>query len=164
MYSNTWLPLTLLRSFFLLVGPFPLAAEMPEYQQGKAAEAEVQLAAERFVQSFNNLDWEEFGPCFAEDATIFFPSPKYSRRLNGREEIVTAFKTLFADIPKRRPGPPYLNIQPKELKIQMLNDAAILTFHLGGDGMVVRRTLVFQKKGNQWLIVHLHGSSMEPPK
>jgi hypothetical protein len=52
MYSNTWLPLTLLRSFFLLVGPFPLAAEMPEYQQGKAAEAEVQLAAERFVQSF----------------------------------------------------------------------------------------------------------------
>ncbi len=124
----------------------------------------VQRAAAAFIEAFNNLDWERFRHSFSDEATMFFPSQSNPRRANGRDEIEAVFKPYFDEIRKRKPNPPYLNIEPKDLKIQMLRDVAIVSFHLGGDDSVGRRTVVFQKQKGKWLIVHLHASVIAKPK
>ena len=126
----------------------------------------VQRAAAAFIEAFNNLDWERFRYSFSDDATTFFPSRsgESPRRANGRDEIEARFKPGFDEIRKSKPNPPYLNIEPKDLKIQMLRDGAIVTFHLDGDDSVGRRTVVFQKRKGKWLIVHLHASIIAKPK
>ena len=116
----------------------------------------VHRAAAAFIEAFDNLEWERFRHSFSDDATAFFPSQSGPRRANGRDEIEDAFKPFFDEMRKRKPNPPYLNIEPKDLKIQMLRDGAIVTFYLGGDDSVGRRTVVFQKQKGKWLIVHLH--------
>jgi hypothetical protein len=61
-----------------------------------------------------------------------------------------------------RKGPPYLDIAPKDVKIQMADDVAIMTFHLG-EGGASRRTIVWQNRHGKWLIIHLHASNILPP-
>ncbi|MCP9493239.1 MAG: nuclear transport factor 2 family protein [Pyrinomonadaceae bacterium MAG19_C2-C3] len=115
--------------------------------------------------AFNNLEWEKFRNSFSDDATVFFPFHQAPRLRNGRYEVEDVFKSFFDELRKRKPSPPYQNIQPKDVQIQMLDkDAAILTFHLGGDDPVGRRTLVFRKQKGKWLIAHLHASVISKPK
>jgi ketosteroid isomerase-like protein len=125
---------------------------------------EVQAAAAAFVEAFNNLDWEKFRLGFTDDATVFFPFPQFPRRASGRAEVEAVFKRFFDEGRKSKAAPPYLNIEPKDMQIQVLGDAAILTFHLGDDNTVGRRTLVYQKQKGRWLIAHLHASSLTRPK
>lgn len=125
---------------------------------------DVQKAVEAFIEAFNNLDWERFRVGFTDDATVFFPFPQVPRRATGRAEVEAVFKRFFDAGRKQKPNPPYLNIQPKDVKIQRLQDAAIVTFHLEGEEAVGRRTLVFQKQGGKWLIAHLSASSVAKPK
>lgn len=125
---------------------------------------DVQKAVDAFIEAFNNLDWEKFRLSFTDDATVFFPFPQVPRRATGRAEVEDVFKRFFDAARKQKPGPPYLNIEPKDVKIQRLKDAAIVTFHLGGEEAVGRRTVVFQKQGKRWLIAHLSASSMTKPK
>src|SRR5262249_19791225 len=145
-----------------------LVAEGLDNNQARKAETgpekDVRQAVERFVESLNNLDWEKFPSCFAEDATMFFPSLGLGRRVSGRDEIIALFKFAYEDVPKQDHGPPYLHIEPKEIKIQMLVDAAIVTFHRDDDRTLNRRTLIFQKQKDKWLIVHLHASNIELQK
>jgi len=124
-------------------------------------EAEVRQAAEKFLEAFANFDWKKFRLSFTEDATFFFPGAQFDpSRVTGRDAIVTVFERRRQDYPREK-GPPYLNIQPKELKIQMLGDAAaVVTFHLGGEKTLGRRTLVFQRQQGAWLIAHLHASDL----
>lgn len=124
-------------------------------------EAAVLQAAEKFVQALANFDWKKLRLSFAEDATIFFPGSDFDpARAHGRDAIVAIFEDRLRDYPREK-GPPYLNIQPKDLKIQMLGDAAaVVTFHLGGEKTLGRRTLVFQQRQGAWLIAHLHASSI----
>ena len=122
---------------------------------------EVQSAAEAFIKAFNNLDWEPFRNCFADDATVFFPSATMAAaRANGRAEIEAIFKTLFDAARKRKDSPPYLNIEPKDTRIRVSGNAAVVTFHLGGKDSLGRRTIIFEKLKGRWLIVHLHASTM----
>ncbi|HEX4947174.1 MAG TPA: nuclear transport factor 2 family protein, partial [Blastocatellia bacterium] len=124
---------------------------------------QVQQAAEKFVDAFVSLDWERFRACWAADATIFHPSADLPRRLSGREEIVASFKYRFEDLKKQKSRPPYLNIQPKDLEVKLLGSVALVTFHLGDETSQGRRTLVMQKQGSEWLIVHLHASNLTLP-
>jgi ketosteroid isomerase-like protein len=122
---------------------------------------EVKSAAEAFIKAFNNLDWEQFRNCFADDATVFFPSATMAAaRANGRTEIEAIFKTLFDAARKRKDSPPYLNIEPKDTRIRVSGNAAVVTFHLGGKDSLGRRTVIFEKQKGKWLIVHLHASTM----
>lgn len=125
---------------------------------------DVQKAVDAFIEAFNNLDWEKFRLGFTDDATVFFPFPQVPRRANGRAEVEAVFKRFFDEGRKRKSSPPYLNIQPKDVKIQRLKDAAIVTFHLEGDDAIGRRTVVFQKQKGKWLIAHLSASSVAKPK
>ena len=83
-----------------------------------------------------------------------------NRRRNGKNEIEAVFQAVFEAARKGKSSPPYLNIQPKDLKTQMLNDAVVVTFHFDRDETSFsRRTIVFQKQNGKWLIVHLHASN-----
>lgn len=124
----------------------------------------IQGAVDAFIGAFNNLEWERFRRGFSDDATVFFPFSQVPRRASGRAEVEGVFKPFFDDLRKRRSGPPYQNLVPQEVLIQMLGDAAVVTFHLGGNDSVSRRTLVFQKQKGKWLITHLNASNVAKPK
>jgi ketosteroid isomerase-like protein len=127
--------------------------------QADADALAAQKAAENFVQAFNDLDWERFEKCWADDATVFNPFVEVARRISGKPEIMAFFRNRFDSLKKPDSKPPYLKIQPKDLQIRMLKGAALVTFHLGGETGLGRRTLILEKQGNNWLIIHLHASS-----
>ena len=114
-----------------------------------------------FVDAFSNLKWEKFTACFADNATAFFPpSAKFPYRANNKNEIEKIFSAVFANAKKQKHSAPYIIIQPKDVKIQMFNDVAIVTFLLNDVSMLGRRTIVMEKINNDWLIVHLHASGI----
>lgn len=132
-----------------------VAAAGPE----RGAEA----TAADFIAAFNALDEARFDRFWSERATAFLPSDRGSgtvRRLDGRAEVLCAFHTLFAEIRHSRPGPPYLQIDPKDLRADRYGDTAVITFHLDNGGSLSRRTLVMRRDGSEWRIVHLHASNM----
>jgi ketosteroid isomerase-like protein len=121
--------------------------------------AAVQKTIDGFIEAFTNLEWERFRGFFAADATAFFPpSAKFPRRANGKAEIENVFRNVFGAARERKSSPPYLSIHPKEMKIQVFGRVAIVTFHLEDPDLLGRRTIVFQKTGRRWLIVHIHAS------
>ena len=104
------------------------------------AETEVRQTLSNFIQAFDNLDWEKFRNAFAEDATVFCPR-EFPHRANGRAEIEANFRHVFEQIRGQASKPPYMDIQPRELHIQMLGDVAIAMFHLDDrPGVLNRRT------------------------
>lgn len=139
-----------------------IPGETPKANRNSQA---VQKAAGNWVAAFNNLEWETFRTSFTDDATVFFPFIQVPRRATGRAEVETLFKQFFDALRKRKPAPPYQNIEPKDVHIQMLGkEAAIFTFHLPGEENFNRRTLVFRKLKGKWLIAHLHASVFTKPK
>jgi ketosteroid isomerase-like protein len=132
-------------------------------QQNLSDEAAVKLAAENFVDAFNNLDWDRFEASWAQDATVFFPMDGQPKRVEGRGAIIAIFRSLFESLPERAEGPPYLSIQPLNTNVQMLGDSAVVSFHLGESGPWNRRTIVFARHEDRWLIAHLHASRLAAP-
>jgi hypothetical protein len=120
---------------------------------------------DHFIDAFVSLNWEKFVECFADDATAFFPpSAKFPSRANSKIEIENIFKNVFENARKQRSSPPYIVIEPKDLKIQMLGDVSIVTFVLNDPDLFGRRTIIFEKLNGKWLIVHLHASGVIIPK
>ncbi|MGI8406930.1 MAG: YybH family protein, partial [Actinomycetota bacterium] len=147
-----------------ILSPIPVSGQTKVSGDDAKTKA-VLRAAEAFVEAFSNLDWEPFRATFADDATMFFPFPwGLLSRASGKGEIEAQFKPAFGEDKKQGRVPPYLDIEPKDMKIQMAGDVAIMTFHLPGKGHMARRTIVWQKRGGRWLIVHLHASFIELPK
>jgi hypothetical protein len=114
-----------------------------------------------FVDSFSNLQWDKFTGFFADDATAFFPpSANFPYRANNKIEIEKIFKSFFDVMRARKSSPPYLEIIPKDLRIQTLNTVAVVSFTLEDPGMLGRRTIVLEKRNENWFIVHLHASGV----
>jgi uncharacterized protein len=128
--------------------------------QATSREAEVRDALANFIQAFNNLDWEAFRLAFADSATVFYPRA-FPERASGRTEFEKTFKTVFEQIRAGRTAPPYMDLQPKDLAIQMFGDIAIASFHLDDrPGFLNRRTIVLNNTATGWKIVHLHASEV----
>jgi ketosteroid isomerase-like protein len=123
----------------------------------------VQQDLNAFLQAFNNLDWERFRSAFDDNATVFFPR-EFPGRATGRAEFEKNFKVVFEQIRAGKTAPPFQNIQPRDIDIQMLGDVAIVTFQLDDrPGTMGRRTIVMQKGVKRWKIVHLHASEVKLP-
>jgi ketosteroid isomerase-like protein len=152
-------PLLLLALWILVLTSTALAQQ----HDNSSEEEIIQKTVGEFINAFNNLDWEHFRQYFADDATVFNPAiPEVTElhRLDGREKIETVFKSVFDEARKGK-GPPYLHIRPENLKIQMLTNAAVVTFHFKRSGSSFgRRTFVWEKRNGKWLIVHLHASNV----
>jgi len=139
----------------LLVVPSAVAQVQPV-----SAESQVRAALTRFVQAFDDLDWETFRLAFDDNATVFYPRA-FPERANGRAEFEKAFRTVFEQIRSGKTAAPYMDIQPREMKIQLFGNVAIATFHLDDRaGFVNRRTIVLNKSETGWKIVHLHASEV----
>jgi len=132
------------------------------FAQGKpvSPESEVRDALAKFVVAFDNLDWENFRSAFDDNATVFYPRA-FPQRDSGREEFEKKFKVVFQQIQGGKTSAPYMDIQPKDMRIQIFSDIAIATFHLDDRaGFLNRRTLVLHKARAGWKIVHLHASEV----
>ena len=127
-------------------------------------EAAVREALSRFVHSLNNLDWEPFRACFAADATLFNPEiPEVSTlgRIDGKAAVEASFRAVFESARRESAGPPYLHIVPRNVRVQMLAGAAVVTFEFDRDrGSFGRRTVIFRKAADGWQIIHLHASNV----
>ncbi len=132
-------------------------------QQPPSAESEVRATLAKFVKAFDDLDWEHFRLAFDDNATVFYPRA-IPERATGRAEFERSFKLVFEQIRNGRTAPPYMDIQPKNLKIQLIGNVAIATFHLDDrPGFMNRRTIVLNKTRAGWKIVHLHASEVAKP-
>jgi len=128
-------------------------------------EVGVRAALSGFLTAFENLAWESFRASFAEDACVFFPSARTPERFCGRRAIEARFAQVF-DQERRAAasGPPYLQLHPEELAIQLVGTTgAIASFLLRNQERVARRTIVFRNDQGRWRIVHLHGSNVPWP-
>lgn len=125
-----------------------------------STDADVQVALAHFIRAFDDLDWDNFRFAFADNATVFCPRAM-PRRANGRTEFEKGFRTVFQQIRGGKTATPYMDIQPKDLRIQLFGDIAIATFHLDDrPEFLNRRTIVLHKTGKGWKIVHLHASEV----
>lgn len=120
----------------------------------------VMKSVNNFVTAFNNFNWAAFRGSFTDDATIFYPFWDQARRIQGRQEIESAWLTIFPEFADTN-NTGKLQIIPKDINLQLFPQTAIITFHLGdGVNSLSRRTLVMVKKKRTWKITHLHASSV----
>jgi ketosteroid isomerase-like protein len=124
-------------------------------------EAEVRQTLSEFVQAFDNLDWERFTAFFSDGATLFQPR-RFPRRAENKFEIESQFRQVFETIRGGQTKPPYMDLRPRDLRIQMLGkDVALVTFHLDDrPALLNRRTIVWQHFKAGWKIVHIHASEV----
>lgn len=133
---------------------------------GQTRSSEVNESAVRktlaaFIQAFDNLDWNRFRSAFADDATVFYPR-SFPSRANGRAEFERTFQLVFDQIRAGRKQGPYMDLQPRDLRIQIAEDVAVVTFHLDDKpGFINRRTVVLRKVRTDWKIIHLHASEVQ---
>ena len=120
----------------------------------------VMKSATDFVTAFNNFDWENFRASFTDDVTIFSPFWNQASRIQGKREIETFWLTIFPEFLDTK-NTRKLKISPKNIKIQLYGQTAIVTFHLGdGVNRISRRTLVMIQEEDSWKIAHLHASTI----
>jgi ketosteroid isomerase-like protein len=138
-----------------------LVSACTAFSQNRNPEPKLRQTLSQFVQAFDNLEWEHFTGFFADDATMFQPR-KFPRRAENKTEIETEFRQIFDSIRGSQTKPPYMDLQPRDLRVQMLTpDVAIVTFHLDDrPGVLNRRTLVWQRFKSAWKIVHIHASEL----
>lgn len=132
--------------------------------QGAAADSVgAHRAAVRFLAAFDSLQWEPFRAYFADDVTMFFPFSDTPARADGREAVEARFRRFFdaghaAWSRSGRTGPPRMGINPRDLRVQMAGDVAIVSFHLGTTSPS-RRSIVFHRRADgAWKVVHWHAS------
>ncbi len=139
--------------------PTTLAAEATSSNLTDGVEP-VRAAAEHFLRVFDNLEWEAFRATWASDPTVFFPFDAAPERATGRAAVEAGFRQFFDSVKASRPGPPYLHLNPRELRVERYGDAGLVTFMLGEPGgRVARRTLVFVRENGAWKLAHLHASA-----
>ena len=113
----------------------------------------VERALAAFLDAFMCLDYDRLRTYFAEDATVFHPWGG-----SGQPQFWNA---TLDEWRSSRPGPPELDIQPRDVHIQSLGDVAVVTFHFRRDAAALgRRTFVWHKTLAGWKIVHLHASNL----
>jgi ketosteroid isomerase-like protein len=128
-----------------------------------ADSAEAYRAAVGFLAAFDSLQWEPFRAYFADDVTMFFPFPDTPRRADGRDSVEARFRQFFdaglaAWARSGRQGPPRMGIVARDLRVQVIGDVAVVSFHLGTT-TPSRRSVVFARRSpGQWKVVHWHAS------
>lgn len=131
------------------------------------ASAAIEQALSSFIVAFDNLDWPSFRASFVPGATVFHPAAPNVKRIDSEQDFEKSWHGVFARIRKAsgRTAPPYMNLQPQDLQVQILSqDVGLVSFHLVEGTTISRRTIVFKHTSDGWKIVHLHASNiMVPP-
>jgi uncharacterized protein (TIGR02246 family) len=152
------------RTILGLLLTIALLLSLPRHASAQAKpssdEASVRQFLSDFIAAFDNLDWEKFRASFEDDATVFFPRGRPDRA-SGRAEVEEHFKNVFEQIRAGRTQGPYMDLRPRGLRVAILGEVAVVTFHLDDrPGFINRRTLVLRKTPRGWKIAHLHASEV----
>ncbi|HEV3059239.1 MAG TPA: nuclear transport factor 2 family protein [Vicinamibacterales bacterium] len=137
-----------------------LATALTIAAQKRSDADDVKQVIDTFLTTMSAADATRLGEMFADDATVFYPSPPFPmHRIVGRSDIEAAWREGFAGIPNRGAAPAQ-QIQPKRVQIQTYGDTAIVTFELeSGPPRLGRRTFVLVRQRAGWKIAHLHASN-----
>ncbi len=131
-------------------------------------EKEVVNTLNKFLRAFENGDFETMEALMTNDAYIFpraimsndslgpIDNVNY-RRINGLDPQM---KQVINSIRESGKQPPFMKLEPKDLKITMLKEAAIATFHLENGKSLSRRTIVLGKNNVLGFAIH---SNEGPP-
>ena len=134
-------------------------------QDRKADSIAVTTQLSKFVRAFENLDFDQFQSFFADNVTVFFPpSAMVSARVDGKGKTMAVFKAFLKHVKEKKLSPPYLDIKPQKLNIDLYGDIAVVTFELNDPGALSRRTIIMKKINGQYLIIHLHASKADIPQ
>src|SRR6266566_5024505 len=96
---------------------------------------------------------------FAVVLTLLVVPSAFAQAQPGNAE--SQVRAALEQIRSGKTAAPYMDIQPREMKIQLFGNLAIATFHLDDRaGFVNRRTIVLSKTKAGWKIVHLHASEV----
>jgi len=138
--------------------------------QSKAAEdvGGIRAAADRLLRALDDLDWEPFRASWASDPTVFFPFGDTPDRVTGQPAVEARWRRFFEEARARRPGPPYLNLKPRDIRTERYGDVGLVTFTLelsvGGRQLPLqRRTLLFIRERDVWKLAHMHASGASQP-
>ena len=155
----TAVSLTITGGAALGVAPLAFGADSKET-------ANLREAATQFLDALDNLDWETFEASWAADPSVFFPFNDTPERVDGKTAVDERFEVFFSQVKQKIPGPPYLKLEPQNLKIERYGDAGLVSFTLGGlssvgglSGSIGRRTILFVLQDGKWKVAHLHASS-----
>lgn len=125
-------------------------ATAPSVDTGSVTEA-----MNGFMDSLNALDPDAIGATLAPDVTAFFPSAK-PERLEGKDAVDAVFRAFCEE---SRKATARTNIVPEAMTVTRSGDLAVVSFQVVHPAVVSRRTFVFRRHGEKWLIVHLHASN-----
>jgi uncharacterized protein (TIGR02246 family) len=119
-------------------------------------EAAVRAAMNGFMDALNALDVERMSAFFADDITSFVPVAQ-ADRVEGREAVTRIFRNFVA---RTKPTTPRLNIVPEDVEVLVSGDLGVVSFNVREKSPDVtrRRTFVFVRSGDRWLIRHAHAS------
>ncbi len=138
--------------------------------QSKASEDVIGIreVAERFLRALDDLDWEPFRASWASEPTVFFPFGDSPDRVTGQVAVEARWRRFFEEARARRPGPPYLNLKPRDIRTERYGDVGLVTFTLelavaGRQLPLQRRTLLFIRERDAWKLAHMHASGASQP-
>lgn len=119
-------------------------------------EAAVRAAMNGFMDALNALDADRMATYFADDITGFVPLAQ-ADRVEGREAMTRIFRNFAA---RTKPTTPRLNIVPEDTEVFVSGDLGVVSFNVREKSPDVtrRRTFVFVRHGDRWLIRHAHAS------
>lgn len=125
------------------------------------SESAVKAAMANFMDALNALDVERMDAAFTDDVTAFVPIAQ-ADEVVGRAAVTRIFR-VFAD--RTRLSTPRLNLVPEDEKIVASPTLAVVTFQVRDRAPPVthRRTFVFRRVGDRWLISHFHASDLPGP-
>ena len=143
----------------LLIATLLFAAlSVPVLPQSKADD--IKAVVQGYYAAWNTLNPDNAAKFYAKDADLVFFDIAPLKYAGGWREYSDNFRKSVA------PGFASLVLTPgNDIKITRKGDIALatLTFHLAArqkDGQALefdgRHTLVFEKRGAQWLIIHEH--------
>jgi len=109
-----------------------------------------------FISALNALDTDRIAGYLASDITVFVPTVQPGRVI-GKAAVVEIFRDYVNAAKKTvaRTG-----IVPEDPLIELGGDVAVVSFTVNSSGSVARRTFVFRRSGEAWLISHFHASNL----
>jgi len=122
-------------------------------------EAAVRAAHQGYMNALNALDLDALSRYFADDITAFVPLAQ-ADRVQGKPAITRIFRTF---IDRTKQSTPRLNIVPEDVEVVVSGDLALVSFNVREPAATRRRTTVFARYGDRWLIRHFHASDFITP-
>jgi ketosteroid isomerase-like protein len=140
---------------FLVLG-LVTAAAVPARAQGVATESAVRTAMSGFMDALNALDADRMATYFADDISAFVPSAQ-NDRVNGKAAVDRIFQVFSA---RTRTTTTRLSLVPEDLTVDATPQMAVVTFNIREPAINTtrRRTFVWKRVGDRWLISHFHAS------